>query len=110
SFVVPSSPASSSLSLHDALPISLRQLTAPQLVVPVAARDPSSGGLRGGKLADPSRELLRRGRITQVDAAELEAASDEVGVAVGEARHHEGAVELDDPGIRSSQCADLVIG
>ena len=82
--------------VHPLLP---GQLAAPQLVVPVSALDPRArrNGLR--ERADPASELLGGGRVPQVDAGELEAAVDEVGVGVDEARGERAPVQLHHAGV-----------
>ncbi len=64
-------------------PAALRQLGAPQLVIPVPSQDPFAG-LRLGASCDTFRELCRRRRVTQIDIGQRQRAVDEVRVIVDE--------------------------
>ena len=64
----------------------VRQLAAPQAVVPVAAGDPGAGRHGRRKCLDAADELLARLRIAQLHRRQPEAAVEEVHVRVDEAR------------------------
>ena len=91
-------------------PLLAGQLATPQLMVPVSALDPRArrNGLR--ERADAASELFGGGRVPQVDARELEAAVDEVGVGVDEARGERAPIQLHHARVASDGGVDLIVG
>src|SRR2546430_5064115 len=70
----------------------------PQRVIPVAAENPLAGLQVRGVRLDAPHEFLRRGSVAQIDPSELEAAVDEVRVSIGESRHHQPTLRVQDFG------------
>src|SRR5207237_9501168 len=67
----------------------------PALVIPIAARDPSSFGKLCRKVANTLGKFLWRGCVAQVDARQLKTASHEVNVRVIETRQYELSLRID---------------
>ena len=79
----------------------------PDLVVPGAEVEPAPRRHLRGRRADPSRELLGRRRVAQVETEQREAAGDEVGVGVDEAGHDAAAAEIEHAGAGPDPGRDL---
>ena len=71
----------------------------PRLLIPIAAHQPAAGRERLRFLGDAARELFLAACVLQVDGEKLEAALDEVGVAVNQPRHGQAALQVNDLGI-----------
>ena len=77
-------------------PLASRQLAAPQLVVPVAARDPGAGRHRLRERRDARHELVARPGVAQLHRGQALPAVEEVHVRVDEAGDEELAAGIDD--------------
>ena len=88
-------------------PRALRQLAAPVLMIPVAARDPGSGLHRHGKSLDARDEFRWRARVPQLDGSEVHPAAQEMHVGVYESGSYHPAMRVDDSRSRIGQSSDL---
>src|SRR5205814_2783550 len=81
----------------------------PALVIPVAARDPAPLRELRREGADSLGELLRRVRVSEVNARKLEAARQKVDVRVVEAGQDERAFGVNDARARARQTPYLFV-
>jgi hypothetical protein len=80
-------------------PVAPRQLTAPLLVVPVAVANPRSFRHSASELADATREVCRRPRISKLYGREAETAREKMNMRVYESWNHEHATSVYDANI-----------